>query len=120
MPQVMTTVPAASSMSMASLYAMLGLAMPSGAAAGSSSVGSSPALAMISASNESVAAEVGTLVAGMTGSSAAAGAADFTTALMNLSNLDPTLELQRLEAAVNSQASAAALADPNGGSSSGA
>ena len=108
MPPGMSNVSAAS-MSMASLYAMLGLAMPSGAAA-SGSVGSSPALAMISASSESAAAEVGALIAGMP---AGAAPANLTSALLSLANLDPTVELQRLGAALGSQLEAAAETNAN-------
>lgn len=109
MPPGMSSVNSPAQMSMASLYAMLGLAMPSGAAA-TGGVGSSPALAMISAANESVAAEVSTLVGSMP---AATAATDLTTALLGLANLDPTAELQRLEAAVNAQVELAAEANPN-------
>lgn len=113
MPPGMSNVSGSAPMSMASLYAMLGMAMPAGAAA-SGSVGSSPALAMISASNDSVAAEVATLVSGMTGATPPTGTTDLTTALLGLANLDPTVELQRLEAAVSSDAEMTELTNPNG------
>ena len=83
---------------MASLYAMLGLAMPSGASG--TSAASSPALAMITAANESASAEVSTLLGSLP---AANAAANLTTALMSLANLDPTVELQRLQSAVQAQ-----------------
>jgi hypothetical protein len=100
----MSIVPGSTPMSMASLYAMLGLAMPSGASSGPSGVALSPALAMLSAANDTVAAELGTLLVGMTGTTASARSTDLTTALMSLARLDPTQELQRLEATMGAQA----------------
>jgi hypothetical protein len=92
----MSSVAGASSMSMASLYAMLGLAMPSGMAA--TSAGSSPALAMMSAANESVSSEIGTLLGSLP--SAGASQTSLTQALMSLAYLDPSTELARLQGAV--------------------
>jgi hypothetical protein len=87
-------------MSMASLYAMLGLAMPSGLAA--TSAGSSPALAMMSAANKSVSSEVGTLLGSLP--SANATPPSLTQALMSLAYLDPSTELARLQGAVQADA----------------
>ncbi len=103
----MSTVAGASAMSMSSLYAMLGLAMPSGAAA--TGAGSTIELAMLSASNETASAEIGALVSGLSGGSApSTGAADLTSALLGLANLDPTVELERLQGAVGGQLADAA------------
>jgi len=88
-------------MSMASLYAMLGLAMPSGAAG--TSAASSPALAMISAANQTAASEVATLV-GSLPTATTANAASLTDALMSIANLDPTVELERLQSALQAEA----------------
>jgi len=55
---------------------------------------------MITAANRSTSAEVGALL----GSLPAANAArDLTTALLSLANLDPTIELERLQTAVQAQ-----------------
>ena len=104
-------------MSMASLYAMLGLAMPSGSAgsaAASPAAGVSPDLALASAANATEGAELGALASATGESAATTGSADLTSALMSLANLDPILELQRLEASVNAGLQSAAQADTNG------
>ena len=94
--------PSATNMSMASLYALMGSAMPTGAAAGADGA-STPALAMIAASNQSAAMEVGTLMQSMASSSTTAtGSSSLTDALMSLFNLNPTVELQRLANATGS------------------
>jgi hypothetical protein len=89
----MGSVAGATSMTMGSLYALMGLAMPSGAS-GSGAV--SPALAMLSAANESTAVQVSALIQGMGVPSDGTGGASLTSALLSLSNLDPATELQRL------------------------
>jgi hypothetical protein len=96
----MSTVDGTSPMTMASLYGMLGLAMPSGTSTSSSGATSTIQEAMLSVANTTTSAEVGALLAGVSGSATASqGAADLTAALMSLVSLDPALELQRLEAA---------------------
>jgi hypothetical protein len=105
----MSTVSGASSMTMGSLYALMGLAMPPGAS-GSGAV--SPALAMLSAANASATLQISTLLAGMGVSSAGTGGSSLTAALLSLSNLDPAAELRRLGAAVSSDT--ASLSKPAG------
>lgn len=101
----MSTVTGASSMPMASLYAMLGLTMPT-SSSGSGAV--SPAIAMLSAANESAAAQVATLLQGMSVPSGATSGPSLTSALLGLSTLDPATELGRLSAALSSDASSLA------------
>ena len=94
----MANVTGGSGMSMASLYAMLGLAMPSGA---SGTAAMSPALAMVTAANQSASAEVSTLLGSLP---AASSAKDLASALLSLANLDPTVELERLQTALQANA----------------
>ncbi len=86
---------------MGSLYALMGLAMPSGAAG---SAAASPALAMLSAANESTAAQISALMAGTGVPSGGTTGPSLTGALLSLSNLDPAAELQRLSAVLSSDA----------------
>lgn len=93
----MDAVNAPSSLTMASLYAMMGLAMP---ASGSTGVAASPALAMLSAANASQSAEIGALVGGAGAASSGSGSTDWMAALLSLSTLNPAVELGRIEGAV--------------------
>jgi hypothetical protein len=102
----MTTITGASALSMGSLYALLGQAMPAGvaqAAAGGSVP--SPALAMMAAANASAGLQVATLLGtlGPGGSPASTGAdaaafraANLSQALAGLSYLDPAKALALL------------------------
>jgi hypothetical protein len=87
----------AGSLSMASLYALFGLAMPTGAATAADGTASMPALAMEAAAIASNQGLVATLLAG-TGapSGAAASMASLAGSLASLSVLDPAVELARL------------------------
>ena len=92
----MSSVGAAPGLSMASLYAMMGLAMPSGVG----DAGSSPALAMLSAANESRSVELSALLGGLGGSAGASSPSSLTSALLSLTYLDPAAELERLQGTV--------------------
>ncbi len=94
---------------MASLYAMMGLPMPSGA---SETTGVAPALAMLSAANASQEAQVSALLQATGVSSGGTDAASLTSALLGLSNLDPAAELERLSTTLSSDATS--LADSGG------
>lgn len=91
-------------MSMSSLYAMLGRAMPSGAVAAAGDAGSTPAIAMIAATNATVAQQVSTLLGSMVPAQLPSGGSSLSAALANLENLDPSVELQRLANAVGDAA----------------
>jgi predicted aconitase len=103
----MTEISGASALSMSSLYALMGQAMPSGVpAASTDGAASNPALAMMAAANASAGMQVMTLLASMgtPGSAAAASggdaavfrAASLSEALAGLSYLDPAKELEML------------------------
>lgn len=88
---------------MGSLYALMGLALPPGTTGPAATDGSqpvSPALAMLSAANEAASVQVAALVQGL-GAAPGTGSSDsLTAALMGLSTLDPTAELERLSGGV--------------------
>ena len=98
----MTAIPGASALSMSSLYALMGQAMPAGASTASADgAASNPALAMEAAANASTGMEVLTLLASLSagGSASAAPAsasAALSRALASLSYLDPANELALL------------------------
>jgi len=101
----MTTISGASALSMSSLYALLGQAMPTGVSqAAADGSPANPALAMMAASNASAGMQVMTLLSAMgtggaasTGSDAAAfQAATLSQALASLSYLDPAKALALL------------------------
>jgi hypothetical protein len=98
----MTAISGASGLSMGSLYALMGQAMPSGvSSATADGTAANPALAMIAASNASAGMEVMTLLGSMGGAAMSAPAADqavfqaasLSRALASLSHLDPAKEL---------------------------
>ena len=98
----MTEISGASALSMSSLYALMGQAMPSGVSTASADgAASNPALAMEAAANASAGMEVLTLLASLgsrgpaSAGPASAGAA-LTRALASLSYLDPANELALL------------------------
>lgn len=101
------TVIAAAGLSIGSLYALMGQALPAGVSAAADGSASNPALAMIAASNASAGMEVMTLLSTLgTGapSAAATAGADaavfrasaLANALASLSYLDPARELSMM------------------------
>jgi hypothetical protein len=97
-----TVISGASALSMSSLYALMGQAMPAGAStAAADAAASNPALAMEAAANASAGMEVLSLLASLgTGGSASAAPASagaaLSRALASLSHLDPANELALL------------------------
>jgi hypothetical protein len=96
-PRAMSSVAGAQGLSMASLYALMGLAMPPAA---SGDAAATPALAVLSATNDATAVEVQSLL-GAAGGTSSSTPPSLTSALLGLATLDPTLELERLESGIS-------------------
>jgi hypothetical protein len=105
-PPAMTEISGASALSMSSLYALMGQAMPPGASTASADgAASNPALAMMAAANASAGMQVMALLGSMAGGGPAVSAgtdaavlraASLSQALAGLSYLDPAKELALL------------------------
>jgi hypothetical protein len=114
----MTEISGPSALSMSSLYALMGQAMPSGASTAlTDGAASNPALAMEAAANASAGMQVMTLLASMAGAgpamsgdggAAVVRAASLSEALAGLSYLDPAKELALLGSDLRTSSAGAA------------